>query len=386
MTGGCDRRTFGLVIPPGPSIRRAAWLDPRLLDIGLALALTVWTLLELNAPTRAVVLVTMTAAIAWRSRAPVAVLAVEVAGVMLLPNRLDLPAGIAVLIAAYSAAFYSDQRLIVAGLLLVASAWLLAFGGTVQVPSALAPLLLVAPVWLAGSAMRKREQRTAASARRADRLEHDREAALRAERARIARELHDVVTHSVTVMVLQTGAAREIMGRDQSRSRALLESAESSGRSALEELRHMLGLLADHDADTPLAPQPGVGEIRALIEQVRQAGLIVELCVEGKPRPVSGGVAVAVYRILQEALTNVLKHADGAPSEVVLRWSDAALELEVIDQGPPHNGAASSAPPGRGLTGMRERAAMYRGTLEAGPGSDRGYLVRARIPLEANRL
>jgi signal transduction histidine kinase len=365
------------------SIRRPGRLDPRLLDIGLALALTVWTLLELNTPPRAVVLVAMTAAVAWRSRAPVAVLVVEVAGVMVLPNHLNLPGGIAVLIAAYSAALYSDHRSVVAGLLLVAAAWLLAFGGTVQVPSALAPLLLVAPVWLAGSAIRKREQRAVASARRADRLEHDREAALRAERARIARELHDVVTHSVSVMVLQTGAAREIMRRDEGRSRALLESAESSGRSALEELRHMLGLLEDQDGDAPLAPQPGVGEIPALIEQVREAGLAVQLRVEGSPRQVSGGVAIAVYRIVQEALTNVIKHADGAPSEVVLRWSDAALELEVIDQGAPNNGDASSVPMGRGLTGMRERAAMYHGTLEAGPGSDQGYVVRARIPLEA---
>ncbi len=158
-----------------------------------------------------------------------------------------LPQAVAVLIAAYSAAFYSDRRLVVAALLLVASASALALGGTVRIPNGLIPLVLVAPVWLGASAMRRREQQADASAERADRLEREREAALRAERARIARELHDVVTHSVSVMVLQTGAAQEIMSRDERRSRELLESVQSSGRSALEELRHMLGLLSDQD-------------------------------------------------------------------------------------------------------------------------------------------
>lgn len=367
-------------------IDAARSLDQQILDVALAVALTVWALAEpgtFDNPGRAVASVAMPAAIAWRRRAPVAVLVVEVAGVVAMPNGLQWPQGAAVLIAAYSAAYYSDRRVVVAALLVGAAVWLLAFGGAVQIPSSLVPLVLVAPVWLAATAMRRREQRAAASAERADRLEREREMVLRAERARIARELHDLVTHSVSVMVLQTGAAREIMDRDEQRSRALLESVESSGRSALEELRHMLGLLSDQDGEVPLAPQPGVDEIPALIEQVRRAGLAVELRVEGPPRPLSRGVAVAVYRIVQEALTNVIKHSAGAPSLVVLRWSDAALELEIIDEGPPCDGVADHAPAGRGLAGMRERAAMYRGTLEAGPGPDRGYKVRARIPLEA---
>jgi signal transduction histidine kinase len=361
-------------------------VDPRVVDGGIALALTAWALAEpgaLDDPARAIVLVAMPVAIAWRRQAPVAVLVVEVAGVVALPNRLDLPQGIAVLIAAYSAAFYSDRRLLVAALLVAASGWALAFGGTVRIPNGLVPLLLVAPVWLAGTAMRRREENAEASAERADRLEREQEAALRAERARIARELHDLVTHSVSVMVLQTGAAREIMSQDERRSRALLESVESSGRSALEELRRLLGLLSDQDGGAPLAPQPGVSEIPALIEQIRQAGISVELRVEGQSRPVSGGVAVAAYRIVQEALTNVIKHADGAPSEVVLRWSDTTLELEILDQGPRHDGAADDGPVGRGLTGMRERAAMYGGTFEAGSARDGGYSVRASFPLEA---
>ena len=344
-------------------------VDPRVLDAGLALALTAWALAEpgtFSDPGRAVVLVGMPVAIAWRRQAPVAVLVVEIAGLALEPRALAAPQAIALFIAAYSAALYSDRRVLVPALLLVAATAGSASAGSLPVARWLLPFVLLGPVWLAGSALRRREQRAEASAERADRLEREQEAALRAERARIARELHDLVTHSVSVMVLQTGAAREIMSRDEHRSRALLESVETSGRSALEELRHMLGLLADQDGDAPLSPQPGVTEIPTLIEQVRQAGVAVELCVEGQPRVVSGGVAVAAYRIVQEALTNVLKHAGGAPSQVVVRWADSALELEIIDHGPPNDGAQRDAPVGRGIAGMRERAAMYGGTLDAG--------------------
>jgi signal transduction histidine kinase len=312
----------------------------------------------------------------------VAVLVVEVAGLVLLPSRLDLPEGVAFLIAAYSAALHSDRRLVVGALLIGGGAWFVAFGNQAQIPRDLVPVVLVAPVWLAGSAMRLRGQRAQAWAERADRLEQEREASLRAERARIARELHDVVTHSVSVMVLQTGAARQIMSQDESRSRALLESVEASGRSAIEELRRLLGLLSDEDGVAPLSPQPGVTEIPSLVEQVRQAGVSVELAVEGRPRVVSGGISVAAYRIVQEALTNVLKHASGAPTRVLLRWDHTALELEILDRGPSQGVAPRDASAGRGIAGMRERAVMYRGSLVAHPGPDRGYVVRARLPLE----
>jgi signal transduction histidine kinase len=367
-------------------IGAARSLDPRVVDAAIALALTAWALAEprtLSDPGRAVVLLAMPVAIAWRREAPVGVLIVEVAGLVAVPNRLAWPQGIALLIAAYSAAFYSDQRLVVGALLVAASGWLLAFGGLVTIPSGLVPLVLVAPVWLAGTAMRRREQQAAAAAERADRLEREREDALRAERARIARELHDVVTHSVSVMVLQSGAAREIMGQDEGRSRALLESVEVSGRSALDELRRLLGLLSDQGGDAPLSPQPGVTEIPALVAHVREAGAAIELCVEGQPRVIAGGVAVAAYRIVQEALTNVLKHANGAPARVALHWGDDALELEIVDDGPPQDDAQLDAQPGRGVAGMRERAAMYGGTLEAHPRAGCGYVVHARIPLQS---
>ena len=244
------------------------------------------------------------------------------------------------------------------------------------------PLFLLLPVWLAGMATRSRELRAEASAERAERIEREREASLRAERARIARELHDVVTHAVSLMVLQAGAAREIMSQDEQRSRSLLASVEASGRAAIEELHRLLGLLSDHDGDAPLAPQPGVSEIPMLVEQVRRAGVHVHLQVEGEPRAVSGGASIAAYRVVQEALTNVVKHAEGAPARVVVRWADDELELEILDERLLREESRPVAS-GRGITGMRERAAMYGGTLEAGPCADHGYAVHARIPLES---
>ena len=259
-------------------------MDPRVVYGVLSLALTAAALSEhgvLGDSKRTMVVVVMTGAILWCPRAPVVVLVVELAGIALLSNELNLPEGIGVLIAAYSAARYStrravvaallvataaallaigdrakiptgmvpllgvavliaayssalygDRRLVAAALLFVAAAWVLAFGGQARIRSGLVPVLLVAPVWLAGSAMRRHQHQAEASAQRADRLEQEQEAALRTERARIARELHDVVTHSVSVMVMQTGAARQIMGRDEHRSQTLLESVEASGRSA----------------------------------------------------------------------------------------------------------------------------------------------------------
>lgn len=365
--------------------RRVVSLDPRVVDAALALALTVWALAEpqtLSHAARAPVLLAMTAAIAWARAAPLVVLAVEVAGVVALPNNLNLPQGVAFLIAAYSAALYSDRRVAVAILLITAAAWLFAFAGELKIPSGIAPLLLVAPVWLAGSAMRRRERRAAVSAERADRLEREQEESLRAERARIARELHDLVTHSVSVMVLQTGAARQIMSKDEPRSRAMLESVEASGRSALEELRRLLGLLSDGDGDVPLSPQPGLTEIPSLVEQVRQAGVDVELSVEGQARELPGGASITAYRIVQEALTNVVKHARGAPARVVIRWADAGLDIEILDDGPPQPLVDGTTRTGRGLAGMRERAAMYGGSIDAGPGPAGGYVVRVHIPLE----
>jgi signal transduction histidine kinase len=372
--------------PLDPLLRRARSVDPQAIDAALAVALSAWAVAvpgALDSPARTVVLLAMTFAVAWRRRRPLEVLFVAVVGVVLQPRGLALPEVLAMLIAVYSAALYGAHRVLAPALLLVAATALAVLAGNLQVPKAALPFMLLIPVWLAGSAMRRRELRAEASTERADRLEREREASLRAERARIARELHDVVTHAVSVMVLQTGAARQIMSRDEERSRALLESVEASGRSALDELRRLLGLISDEDDSAPLQPQPGIAEIPSLIDQVRHAGLPVELSVEGCARSLAPGVAIAAYRIVQEALTNVLKHAHGAPTRVVLRYDAAALELEILDHGTPGSTPSGDAKTGRGLAGMRERAAMYGGTLDAHAEPNNGYAVRARIPLEA---
>ncbi len=371
--------------PLDPFLRRTRSIDPQAIDTALALALSAWAIAEpraLDSPWRTIVLLAMTSAVAWRRRRPLAVLTVAVVGVVLQPRGLALPEVLALLIAIYSAALYGAHRLLTPALLLVAATALAVLAGNLQVPKGVLPFLVLVPVWLAGSAMRRRELRAEASTERADRLEREREASLRAERARIARELHDVVTHSVSVMVLQTGAARQIMSRDEQRSRELLESVEASGRSALDELRRLLGLISDEDGSAPLQPQPGIAEIPSLIDQVRHAGLPVELSVEGPERALAPGVAIAAYRIVQEALTNVLKHANGAPTRVVLRYDAAALELDIVDHGTHDATTSDDANTGRGLAGMRERTEMYGGTLVAAAEPESGYAVHARIPLE----
>jgi signal transduction histidine kinase len=250
-------------------------------------------------------------------------------------------------------------------------------------------ILLAGGLWLAGSAVRDRRahaeaQRARAEAmeERAARMERERELAARMaiveERGRIARELHDVVAHSVSVMVVQSGAARRLLERRPARAAEALQSVESSGREALTELRRLLGLLTEA-VEADLSPQPGLGQLDALVERVGAAGLRVEVRTEGAPRPLPAGLDLTAYRVVQEALTNVLKHASGAPTRVVVRYLDEVLELEVLDEGGRAVPGADGG--GRGLAGMRERVAMYGGRLEAEPRSGGGFAVRARLPL-----
>jgi signal transduction histidine kinase len=191
--------------------------------------------------------------------------------------------------------------------------------------------------------------------------------------------LHDVVAHSVSVMVIQAQAGPRLLA-DPDRVREAFTSIEASGKQALVELRRLLGILrTDEQADR--GPQPGLGSLQTLVEQVRRAGLPVEVSVEGEPRELPAGVDLSAYRIIQEALTNALKHAGRAEAEVRLRYGATALELEIVD-----NGSASpvQAPGlGHGLIGMRERVALYGGVLQTGARNGHGYAVRASLPLSA---
>jgi signal transduction histidine kinase len=239
--------------------------------------------------------------------------------------------------------------------------------------------------WLAGRALATRAEQTRELRARVRAAERARaEAADRAafdERARIARELHDVVAHSVSVMVVQASGVRRLLKDDQAREREALLSVEQIGRQALSEMRRMLGVMRTGE-DQPaaaLAPQPGLQHLDRLIEQVEEAGLHVGLRVEGKRIPLSPGVDLSAYRIVQEGLTNALKHAKGAHAEVIVRYADDGVEVAIEDDGP---GLANGDGMGHGLVGMRERVALYGGTLEAGPRPEGGFVLRAKLPVE----
>src|SRR5213076_115 len=203
--------------------------------------------------------------------------------------------------------------------------------------------------------------------RRAQIAERERDLAAREaiveERARIARELHDVIAHHVSMIVLQAGAERRVLDSASASTREVLETVERTGRSALTEMRRLLGMLRA-DASEPLTPQPGLTDVATLVTQLREAGLPVELEVEGEPRELPVGIELSAYRIVQEALTNALKHAGEARAWVKIRYTSDSLELEIADDG---TGAASpAATGGHGLVGMRERVALYGGRLDAG--------------------
>lgn len=265
-----------------------------------------------------------------------------------------------------------------------------------------------AAVGLAVALWRTRRRWQAAVGERGWLLEREREsatqAAIAAERDRIARELHDIVSHNVSLMVVQAGAAREVLGTMPDEAAAALRAVEDAGRGAMTDLRHLLGLLApspsgedteyeeEGDAGTPvgLAPQPGLDRLGPLVDRISFAGLPVEVRISGEPRPLPQGIDVTAYRIVQEALTNALRHGDGGKAEVTVRYADHALRVEVLNTGPSvltGSVPARTAPrhrdgTGRGLLGLRERVAVYGGDLDARRRLGGGYRVRARLPLD----
>jgi signal transduction histidine kinase len=213
-------------------------------------------------------------------------------------------------------------------------------------------------------------------------------AAVSAERDRIARELHDIVSHNVSLMIIQAGAARQVVGGAPHDATDALLAVESSGREAMTELRALLGLLSSGGSgEDDLTPQPGMSRLGELVDRVAFAGLPVELSVEGQPRPLPPGIDLTAYRVVQEALTNALRHAPGARAEVHVRYTDRHLRLEILNTGPSVlTGQAAPTPrspqtEGRGLLGLRERVAAFGGHLDARRRLGGGFRVRARIPL-----
>jgi signal transduction histidine kinase len=242
---------------------------------------------------------------------------------------------------------------------------------------------LMVIAWLIGLTMHERARQAEAAQQRAVQAEREREEGARRavfeERVRIARELHDVVAHHVSMMGVQAGAARMVIDRDPPKAKAALAAIEASSRQAVDELHRLLGFLRQAGDTDDLTPTPGVSQLRSLAAGMSDSDLVVEVDVEGMQRPLPPTVDVSAYRIVQEALTNTLKHSGASRADVTLRYGPGALELEIVDDGR-GDGAASAGGTGLGLIGMRERAALHGGTLEAGPLPGRGFAVRVKLP------
>jgi signal transduction histidine kinase len=397
----------------GAVSRRLPDVPPTLVDIGLAVVVTALVVVSLiserrhgeHVPTPGVViLLGLLPALALRRLLPgtalVIVVAVQVG--LALTNTAPGANVPAELIVPYSVAAYAGGRVrlacgVAAGAALIAVPLPWAPAGVRL--DLLAFLVAGAVAWLVGAVLRGRRDRMVRLAEYAERVERERDLQARRavadERLRIARELHDVVAHNLSVVVVQAQALRPVVNRDPERALNLASSIEETGREALEEMRHLLGVLrtgdgaepadADRlDAD-PLDPQPGLDALEGLVAQVRQAGLAVSLTTSGEPRRLPPAIELSAYRIVQEALTNVLRHAGPARAEVAVGYRDDALVLDVTDDG---RGAAAGLdhPPvpgsGHGLVGMRERVALFGGQLSTGPRAGGGFAVRAQIPVQ----
>ncbi len=331
-----------------------------------------------------------------RRRYPVAVIATVTLAASIqfqLGGDLAQP-WFALLLAIYALGAHAELPLAAIGLVPVAAALLI-----VDLPRLLAgaPADEVAPIWatvalawVAGRWVRGRRRESADLRHAAARLELEREAraaaAVADERARIARELHDLVAHSMSVINLQAQGARRVLDEDPAAAAQALAAIEAASREGLDEMRRLLAVLRTSDDRSDLRPQPGLGQLAPLVAQVREAGLDVSLNVEGDPRPLPPGVELAAFRVVQEALTNALKHGRPGRAQVRLRYRAAEVEIEIDNQ--TELGVAAPNPaaevdregPGHGLIGMRERVSLYGGAFEAGRRPGGAFVVRARLP------
>jgi signal transduction histidine kinase len=368
---------------------RSFGIDPVKLDRVLAIVLVVAGELEawvgnLSEQQRLVVAISgplMAATVAFRRRYPAAagITAASIANVVAIawapPNVISF--GIAWMCSIYALAVWTTPRLFMIGLAVVAVPPLVAVavGGDPKGAATFTIVTVVAMV-LVRRVVGDRERRAQMAERERDLVARE---AVVEERARIARELHDVIAHHVSMIVLQAGAERRVLDDDaNATTREVLETVEQTGRSALTEMRRLLGMLRS-DASEPLTPQPGLDDVPTLVGQLQEAGLPVELQVEGERRELPVGLELSAYRIVQEALTNALKHAGNAKASVSIRYGADSLELEIADDG---TGTRTQVPSGgHGLVGMRERVALYGGRLDAGRRPSGGFAVRVLLPI-----
>lgn len=370
----------------------------RKFDVALAAALTVLMVFETwaehlhpEAPSAALAVVAG-ASLAWRRSYPILVALVVVAsavaqaGLGMSMHSAVSPVA-ALLVVSWSIGAYEERRRAILGLvLLVCGVWLSigvdVLRGTDHYESTDVPwigMLILLPGVL-GTLFGARTRSLRAAEARTRELELERREAIAAERARIARELHDVIAHSVSVMTVQAGAAEEMLKSDPGRAVEPVRAIQETGRQALVEMKRLVGVLRRGDEEIGLAPQPGLADVDRLVAQVRDAGLRVELRVEGTPRPLPLGVDLSAYRVVQEALTNALKHAGGATALVTIRYGESDLAVEVTDEGR----AVRAGDGGHGLVGMRERVGIFGGTFDAGPRESGGFAVRALLPFEGS--
>ena len=324
-------------------------------------------------------------ALLFRRHAPFVAPLVAAAG-LIVSSLLD-PAGthdtstmfFILLLVAWAAGSLPDRRQAAIGLAgVLAAGWMVMLNAPgVPVNELLWVTFPVGAFFAISAASARRTEQARLAEERAQRSEEEARSAAAEERSRITRELHDILAHSVSVMTVQASAVRRVLKPEQEREREALLTVEETGRQALAEMRRLLGILrSDHEA-AALAPQPGLGTLPELVEQVRQSGLPVELTVEGPPVALPAGIDLSAYRIVQEALTNALKHAGPAHAWVNVRYAEGDVEIEVENDGENHRGGDA----GYGLVGMRERVALCGGELQSGPRPGGGFKISARLPV-----
>jgi signal transduction histidine kinase len=342
-----------------------------------------------------VVLVAVSGAVlVWRRYAPASILALTLALTCATLAIGDDPRGVSALVALYTTALMREPRVSLACLVpavVVAVVLSLAVpgprdGSEGDVGYAIGNAVLFVGVWGLGAYMQTRRRYLRELEARADQLEREREQlaqiAVMEERTSIARDLHDIVAHSVTVMLLGVRGARDVLRTSPGVAEDTLARVEATGEQSVAELRRILALLREPHAGAMSRPQPSLADLEALAADHRAGGLPVRLTIAGSPRPLPGGVELSIYRIVQEALTNVVKHSRANGVTVTLSYRAAGIEVEVIDDGVPL--APDDGQPGHGLVGMRERIALLGGTLEAGPRDGRGFRVAAWLPVSAD--
>ncbi len=380
---------------PGQALGVRSGVAPPVKDVLVAVAVAVLVLAEVRgqqlSPYAASIPLGLLSAVAlaWRRRAALPVLVVStgallgqtVAGVPLARSAYPVVTGF---VAVYSVSQFEPLARALAGLVAASTGMLVciqiavangeAFGNTDR---AFVLAFILAP-WIFGRAVHVRTRDIALHFARAEHAEREQHRAVEQERARIARELHDVIAHSLSVMVVQAGAGEEMAKRAPERAIEPLRQVQETGRQALAEMGRLLGILREGGEEIGLEPQPGIDDLDALVARTRDAGLVVDLVVEGTPHALPLGLDLCAYRIVQEALTNVRKHAGRARARVRLRHRPGALEIEVLDDG---TGTIDGIGGGHGLVGMRERVAIFGGRLEAGPRPEGGFAVHATLPL-----